>query len=33
MPSFSLGLTQMWNSSPNEDFGIGGSSKGKHRKR
>ncbi|KAL6572518.1 hypothetical protein OROMI_013476 [Orobanche minor] len=30
MPSFSLGLTQMWNSSPNEDFGIGGSSKGKH---
>ncbi|KAL6520589.1 hypothetical protein OROMI_032149 [Orobanche minor] len=30
MPSFSLGLTQMWNSSLNEDFGIGGSSKGKH---
>ncbi|KAL6549672.1 hypothetical protein OROHE_008403 [Orobanche hederae] len=30
MSSFSLGLTQMWNSSPNEDFGIGGSSKGKH---
>ncbi|KAL6584323.1 hypothetical protein OROMI_003612 [Orobanche minor] len=30
MPSFRLGLTQMWNSSPNEDFGIGGSSKGKH---
>ncbi|KAL6581324.1 hypothetical protein OROMI_007247 [Orobanche minor] len=30
MPSFSLGLTQMWDSPPNEDFGIGGSSKGKH---
>ncbi|KAL6497609.1 hypothetical protein OROHE_027238 [Orobanche hederae] len=30
MPSFSLGLTQMWNSSPNKDFGIGGSSKGKN---
>ncbi|KAL6501383.1 hypothetical protein OROGR_026516 [Orobanche gracilis] len=30
MPSFSLGLTQLWNSSPNEDFGIGGSSEGKH---
>ncbi|KAL6499266.1 hypothetical protein OROHE_026143 [Orobanche hederae] len=30
MPSFSLGLIQMWNSSPNEDFGIGGSSAGKN---
>ncbi|KAL6509657.1 hypothetical protein OROGR_022967 [Orobanche gracilis] len=30
MPSFSLGLTQLWNSSPNEDFGIGGSSAGKN---
>ncbi|KAL6537782.1 hypothetical protein OROMI_025425 [Orobanche minor] len=30
MPYFSLGLIQMWNSSPNEDLGIGGSSAGKN---
>ncbi|KAL6577126.1 hypothetical protein OROMI_011402 [Orobanche minor] len=30
MPSFSLGLTQMWNSSPIDDYGIGGSSAAKN---